>query len=178
MTNWYVLIVGGIMIGVLGMTALLLGSFLWTLIAGAPHVAIDRARLKRIIADLHLTKHDTVVDLGAGTATFVRAAAGQCKQVIGYEINPLLAIWSRWRLRRHPNAHILNRSLFHADLKGATVIYLYLFPPLMPRVTRFLRENAQPGARILSVGFQLSAWKPVSQRDSVYMYQVKGGDDE
>lgn len=162
-------------IAVLVINALIFASFLLTLMGGgAPHVAIDHTRLMQIIADLNLTKRDVVVDLGAGTGTFVHAAAPRCKRVIGYEINPLLARWSRWRLRHVPNARIRNLSLFHANLKGVTVIYIYLFPPLMPRLARFLHECAEPGTRIASIGFPLPAWKSVSRRGSVYMYQVRG----
>lgn len=173
--EWYTWILALGVIAVLVITTLVFGSFLWTLAGGgAPHVAIDRTRLMQITAELSLTKHDVVVDLGAGTGTFVRAVAPRCKRVIGYEINPLLARWSQWRLRHVPNAQIRNLSLFRADLKSATVIYLYLFPPLMPRVARFLHACAEPGTRIMSIGFPLPAWKSVSRRGSVYMYQVRG----
>ncbi len=173
--EWYTWTLAIGVIAVLTITALIFGSFLVTLVGGgAPHVAIDHTRLIQIIADLNLTGHDVVVDLGAGTGTFVRAVAPKCKRVVGYEINPLLARWSRWRLRRVPNAQIVNQSLFRANLKGVTVIYIYLFPPLMPRVARYLRENAEPGTRILSIGFPLPAWKSISRHGNVYMYQVRG----
>jgi hypothetical protein len=173
--EWYTWILAIGAIAIFTITALIFGSFLLTLVGGgAPHVAIDHTRLMQIIADLSLTEHDVVVDLGAGTGTFVRAVAPRCRQVIGYEINPLLAHWSRWRLRHVPNAQIVNQSLFHANLKGVTVIYTYLFPPLMPRVAHFLHEHAEPGTRVLSIGFPLPAWKSVSRRGNVYMYQVRG----
>jgi len=173
--EWYTWALAIGVIAVLTITALIFGSFLLTLVGGgAPHVAIDHTRLIQIIADLNLTRRDVVVDLGAGTGTFVRAVAPRCKRVVGYEINPLLARWSRWRLRHVPNAQIVNQSLFRANLKGVTVIYIYLFPPLMPRVAHFLHEHAEPGTRILSIGFPLPAWKPVSHNGTVYMYQVRG----
>jgi hypothetical protein len=51
-------------------------------------------------------------------------------------------------------------DLFEADLAGATVLTLYLFPEAMLRLRPKVLETLAPGTRVLSNSFDFGEWKP------------------
>jgi hypothetical protein len=51
-------------------------------------------------------------------------------------------------------------DLFDADLRGATVVTLYLLADVNLRLRPKLRRELRPGSRIVSHAFDMGDWKP------------------
>jgi 16S rRNA A1518/A1519 N6-dimethyltransferase RsmA/KsgA/DIM1 with predicted DNA glycosylase/AP lyase activity len=66
---------------------------------GAPYLPTLRQQVKAALELADLKPGDTLLELGCGDGKVVLAAAKQGINVIGYELNPILALvaWSRTR---------------------------------------------------------------------------------
>lgn len=138
---------------VLALTLILL----WTLVrwlagvhGGAPFVPVPRQWLEEAFRFRPVDEHDVVIDLGSGSGTVLKAAADRGARVIGYEFHPLLAFFSRWRLRRFGvRARIIRGDLFSADLTQATIVTVFGLSSMREKLVPFLSRALRPGTRIV-----------------------------
>ncbi len=130
---------------------------LWTLVrwlagvgGGAPFVPVPRAWLEEAFAACPVDERDVVVDLGSGSGTILATAARRGARVIGYEFHPVLAIVSRWRLRRFgARARVIRGDLFQADLSSATVVTVFGLGSMRERLVPLFARTLAPGTRVI-----------------------------
>ena len=119
---------------------------------------------------------ETVVDLGSGDGILVKEAANLGAKAIGLEINPFLAWYSQGGLlKKHSgkNYHIFRCNFHDFPLNNADVIFLYLFPSTIEKLmSKFVRE-LKPGARVVSNSFPIRNWKPVAEKNKVFLYKIR-----
>jgi SAM-dependent methyltransferase len=144
--------------------------------AGEPKEKKDRAPDVRYVATppevvdkmlevAKLTRGDVVYDLGCGDGRIVIAAAKKyrCKAV-GFDIDPQRVKDSeanRARLDRETRKLVSfhKKDIFTLDLRGASVVMLYLLPELNVKLVPQLKKM-KPGSRIVSHSWGMRGFKP------------------
>lgn len=140
---------------------------------GAPYLPIHTKYLDEIFELLEMGPGITVMDLGSGDGKILIEAAKRGANVIGYEINPLLAGVSKWRLRAwRDRATIHRKNLFKADLSRANVIFVFGITGMMDRLSKKLVGEAKPDATIISFAFPLPGLVEKRQAGIARMYRV------
>lgn len=145
-----------------------------------PHVAFVPTSRPAVLAMLKLAgvgKMDVVYDLGCGDGRIVIAAAKELgARAVGIELDPVLLD----RARRDAKAagvesrvRFEQKDLFQADLRGATVVMLYLLESINVKLRPKLLKELRPGARVVSNTFAMGDWKPDRQ---ITVAGSKGGD--
>lgn len=124
-----------------------------------------------------------IFDLGSGFGTMVFPLSNHCKQaqIYGYEtaILPYFVSRAAQMVFRKRNIRIYRKNLYAAEFAQADIIFCYLYPRAMIRLTPIIKEKAKPGTRVISYAFAL----PGMQADKVeeigklyptklYYYQV------
>ena len=103
--------------------------FLFALFAftGAPYVPTLRSEAEKVFKKLYrLGRKDLVVDLGSGDGTVLVAAAKCGAKVYGIELNPILVLISRFRLRKFKHARVDFGNIFNCKFPAeTTVVYLF-----------------------------------------------------
>jgi len=107
---------------------------------------------------------DVVFDLGCGDGRIVIAAArDRGARGVCVDIDPSLVARSR---HNADTAGVAERiefrqgDMFETDLRGATVVALYLSPALNVRLRPKLFREVRPGAWIVSHNFPMGDWLP------------------
>lgn len=146
---------------------------------GAPWVPTRRSWAQQALKLAQVGAGDVVIDLGSGDGVVLAEACRRgAKRSIGYEINPLLVVWSRWRLRRyHKQAVVYDRDFFRANLPAdTTVIYLFGVGRMMNRLAEYLTEQrpklTAKTVRVVSFGFDIPGLKPVVVKDGFNLYEI------
>lgn len=110
-----------------------------------------------------LKKSDVVYDLGCGDGRIVIAAAKKSgARAYGYDIDPEMVKISRENVSKERVGHLVEiheQDIFEIDLRGATVITLYLLPKLNVRLIPQL-DKLKPGVRIVSHEFDMEGVMP------------------
>lgn len=134
------------------------------------------------IADImNVNKQDVFVDLGSGDGRLVLDvyARAMCK-CIGYEISPLLLIFSNFRrvLRFPTSKGILfeAQNIFKVDISNATKIYCYLDQNSMDILKPKLLEFVKKGGEVYSYGVGLKKVKnekkvELKNKKNLYIYK-------
>jgi len=148
------------------------------IIGGAPFVP---TRKKWITDAMKLAKvgpDDVVVDLGSGDGAVLAAVLKLgVRRTVGYEINPLLVIWSRLRLWRFGRrAMIKTGNFFRAELPAdTTVIYLFQVEKVLKKIPKFLdsqRVNLKTKRlRVVCFGAEIPGRKFVRELGGMSLYE-------
>lgn len=107
---------------------------------------------------------DRVMDLGSGDGRIVIVAAEKYgARGIGIERDPKLVEESRENARQAGVAdrvELRQADLFETDLRGVTVLTLYLLPSVNLALRLPILEQLAPGSRVVSHEFDMRDWAP------------------
>lgn len=154
---------------------IVLGFIAITTLAGAPYKATSEDHLKTMLALAKITKKDICADIGAGDGRLVRAMAKQAKEAHGYEVNPLLVLLGRKRIR---DARLEGKAFMHfknfwqQDLSSFSVVTVYGTPHIMGMLEKKLLQDLPKKARVVSNVFKFPTWQAVSTKNDVRLYRV------
>ncbi|MFB3777143.1 MAG: cyclopropane-fatty-acyl-phospholipid synthase family protein [Bryobacteraceae bacterium] len=136
-----------------------------------PDVSWEPASERAVTAMLKLAgvrKGDVVYDLGCGDGRVVIAAAKQFgARGVGIDIDPQRIAESHENARRAGVTALVafrEEDLFEADIREATVVALFLLPPVNRKLCPKLLRELKPGARIVSCWHDMGDWPPHRQK--------------
>lgn len=150
-------------------------------------VATPPAVVQAMLEVANVTAKDLVLDLGSGDGRIaIAAASGFGARGLGIEIDAQLIDQARENARRagvEDRVEFLQQDLFQADISQATVVTLYLLPPLNLKLRPRLLSDLKPGTRVVSHAFHMGDWKPDRELEvegrKVYLWIIppdaKGG---
>jgi SAM-dependent methyltransferase len=111
-----------------------------------------------------VTGEDVVYDLGCGDGRFVITAARKFgARGVGVDIDPVRIDESNQNARKAgvtDRVQFIEGDLFKTDIRGATVITLYLLNELNQQLRPRLLRDLKPGTRIVSHTFDMGDWEP------------------
>jgi ubiquinone/menaquinone biosynthesis C-methylase UbiE len=117
-----------------------------------------------MLRQAHLKKGDVLFDLGSGDGRIPLAAARQYGvRAVGIDIDPKLVAEATEAAKREGLDRLVAFRLgdmFAADLRGATVVTLYLSDTLNVMLRPKLLRELRPGSRIVSHDFRMGDWPP------------------
>lgn len=157
---------------------IMFGLILYALTFGAPFAPVAQNRIETMIKLLRLKPGEKLVDLGSGDGRIVIAFASLGIQSHGYEINPLLVAWSRFKIRQmglQKKAFIHFKSYWSENLSRFNAVTVYGIAHMMGRLEKKLKKELKPGSKVVSNYFQLQGLKPMNQENKVLLYIIRGG---
>jgi Methyltransferase domain len=150
--SWMTYSVSGLVWAILTGVILL---FAGTYVFGAPYVPTLRADRELALKLLDLAKGQTLCEMGAGDGSLCLLAAKQGLNVVGYEINPILALLARiktWKYRK--TCKIICGDMFGTNLSEFDGVYVFLAGHIAKKFEAKFKKEARPGTRLVSQGFE------------------------
>jgi len=149
----------------------LFASFGLIVFLGAPFVPTKSSDIDEIFDELKIRKGALVVDMGSGDGRILLSAVKHGYRALGYELNPFLALFSRLRLRKQPDAKIVISDYWSGDVTKASVVFIFSATPFMARLYDKLKNELKPGAVVISYGFSFEGIKIDQKIGSANIYQ-------
>jgi SAM-dependent methyltransferase len=107
---------------------------------------------------------ERLVDLGSGDGRIVIEAAKRYgARGLGVDIDPALVARARDNARLAGVADLAQfevRDFFETDLRGVSVVTMYLLPEVNQKLMPRLLQDLKPGARIVSHDYDMGGWRP------------------
>lgn len=153
---------------------------------GALFVSTSRINMSTALKALSMQPGQILVDLGCGDGRILRrVAAEHGVRAVGYEINPLAYCLARVFCSFRRSIEIRFQSFWSADLSTADVVFCYLYPDVMAKLTKKLKYDLKPGATVVSCNFPLPGWPPFNvlrssrsrHNDPIYIYRQENRQD-
>jgi hypothetical protein len=177
---WIFIILAGSLFG-LKMTYVLCTALALPTTQGALYVSTTRTRIAAFIDAVPMKKGQIMVDLGCGDGRVLRQAWKHYKvRAIGFEINLMAYIKARILSMGLKQVEIRRQNFWSQNLAGADVVFCYLYPDVMQKLSDKLKAELRPGTWVVSCNFALPGFKPrrvVSPEgslhsDPVFIYRV------
>ncbi len=150
-----------------GVLVLLFLAGCWVIIPHMHGMAGVPARprlIRRALEMAGVQPGEVVYDLGAGDGRALIIAAREFgARAVGLEVEPVhcAVAWLRALVGGLlADISVRRQNFFHADLREADVVFLYLTPPLVERLRSQLELQLRPGARVVSLSFPFEGWRP------------------
>lgn len=139
-------------------------SNLIAICSGCLYVKADKENVRQVLTDF--AKKDSIFyDLGSGNGEILILANDFQMKVTGFEIAPFYYIVSRLRTIFKKDIRVKYGNILKADLSSADIIYCYLLPALLQKLSiKFLHE-LKKDAVIISVGFPMNNLKLIREYD-------------
>jgi hypothetical protein len=145
---------------------------------GAPYVPSKRGDVKRALSELYpIGETDTLVDIGSGDGLVLREAAKRGARAIGYELNPLLVVLSRWLSRGNPAVTVYLADFWRVPLPPSTTV-VYTFGDSRD-IAKMAGKVADAATKLdhplmfISYGFAVPGMVVVGQVGPHYLYRVE-----
>ncbi len=153
----------------IGIFAVLIFSFV--ILFGAPFLPTLKARTAEALDLLDLKPGQTLLELGSGDGRILRAAAERGINAIGYELNPVLVLWSRlktWKYRQNITVHLAN--YWRVKLPKTDGIYVFLLNPYMEKLNNKIEQEISKPVKLVSFAFEIPGKKPTKTKNGLYLY--------
>jgi len=140
---------------------------------GAPYVRTHPKALARMLTLADIKPGNVAIDLGSGDGEIVIACAKSGAMAYGFEINPLLCLWSKFRIDRaglSKNTFISKNSFWNIHFGEYDVVTVFGISYMMPLLEKKLQSELKRGAKVISNSFMFPNWKFVKQDMDVYLY--------
>ena len=139
----------------------ILASGLISSIKGAPYVPLPRKSIKRILEFAEIKDSADFYDLGCGDGRILIEAVKTfgIRSAAGYEISPWPYLKAKFLVRRlgfEDKIKILRQNFLQTDLSKAGIIFIYLYPKAVQKLTLKFGQELKSAAKIISVSFPIN----------------------
>lgn len=152
----------------------IIGILVYAMVRGAPYAPLGKQKIATMLNLLNVKSSERAVDLGSGDGRLVITLAKKGVIAYGYEINPLLVLIAKWKIRKlglQNNAHIYWSDFWGKNLSSFDIATVYLAPHSMKAVESKLRRELKPNARVAVNYFPFPTWTPKKTIEKIYLYQ-------
>ncbi len=151
---------------------ILLVCFAGVLLVGAPYLPTLRPQVTAALELADLQPGDTLLELGCGDGRVLLAAARQGLNVVGYELNPLLAAVAWLRTRRYRRqVRVIWGDLWRKPWPEAQAIFVFLLPRYMPKLHKKVIQYKYKPVKLISFAFVIPDYQHTAQRKSIFLYE-------
>ncbi len=144
---------------------------------GAPYVPSKKRDVALVFTELYpIGKNDLLVDIGSGDGVVLRMAADRGARAVGYELNPLLVVISRFLSRKEPKVTIILADFWRATLPDdTTVVYTFGESRDIKKMAEKIQYEAtrlQKPLEFISYGFAVPGLTPTRQTRAHFLYTM------
>lgn len=144
---------------------------------GAPYVPSRKQDLAGAFDELYAVgEDDTLVDIGSGDGVVLRLAARRGAKAVGYELNPLLVIISKWLSRHDDKVQVRWADAWRQDVPAdTTVVYVFSTSRDIEKIASWVDDQATKLGRelfLMSYGFELQR-TALRRAGPHYLYHIK-----
>lgn len=146
--------------------------FSFVILFGAPYLPTLKNSADIAFELLDLKPGDTLLELGSGDGRMLRQAAKRGIKGIGYELNPLLVLYSQianWRYRKLITFKC--RNYWQVTLPECDGIYVFLLDRFMSKLDNKIKAELKSPVKLVSNAFKIPGKKPIKQKNALFLYK-------
>ncbi|XP_048376453.1 ATP synthase subunit C lysine N-methyltransferase [Stegostoma tigrinum] len=144
-----------------------------------PFVPASPAQVETVLQMLK-GRRGKLVDIGSGDGRIVIAAAKQGFRAVGYELNPWLVWYSRykaWQEGVHHSTRFYISDLWKVDFSEYSNVVIFGVPQMMKSLEEKLQRELTSNARVVACRFPFPSWMAVCESgkgtDTAWLYNAK-----
>jgi 16S rRNA A1518/A1519 N6-dimethyltransferase RsmA/KsgA/DIM1 with predicted DNA glycosylase/AP lyase activity len=149
-------------------------AFTFVIMFGAPFLPTLTPQVKNALDMIDLQPGQTLLELGSGNGKVMIAAAERGIRVIGYELNPVLVVYSWLRTRKYKGRVTVKWANFwYAKLPPTDGIFVFLLQPYMNKLNTKIEQECSKPVKLVSFAFYIPDREPAVERMGMRLYLYK-----
>lgn len=123
---------------------------------------------------LGLKKGQHLLELGSGDGRILAYAARRGIYATGYELNPLLVLYTKiryYRYRRYIKVYC--RNYWSVSWPETDAIYVFLLDKYMKKLDKKVIQSYSKPVKLVSFAFKIPHKRPESEKGGMYLYQYE-----
>lgn len=161
------------MIAIFILVLLVMLLFGFVLLFGAPYLPTLKHQQQAALDLLDLKPGQILLELGSGDGRMLVAAAQRGIRAIGYELNPLLALYSWLVTRRYRHLVTVKWANFwRVKLPAADGIYVFLLDKYMAKLYTKIIQEISSSIKLVSFAFKVPGVKHIKEKSGLYLYEI------
>lgn len=147
--------------------------FASVLLFGAPYLPTLSKQVNTAITMINLKPGQTLLELGCGDGRVVIAAAEKGLNVVGYELNPLLACIAWVRTRKYKGrVRIVWGNFWNRQLPEADAIFVFLLDKYMNKLDKKITQTySGKSIKLVSFAFKIPRKVVKKEAQGLFLYQ-------
>ena len=146
--------------------------FAGVVLVGAPYLPTLNPQVKAALDLVDLKPGQTLLELGCGDGKVLLAAAERDLRVIGYELNPLLALIAWLRTRQHrQDIKIIWGDFWHQTWPPAEGIFVFLVARYMTKLDQKIEKYPYKPVKLVSFAFKIPGRRPSASQKGIFLYK-------
>lgn len=138
--------------------------FGFVVVFGAPYVPTLKSNIAAAFELMELSPGETLIEVGSGDGRMLLAAAKRGYNAVGYELNPVLVLWSLWKTRKYrKQVRVVWGNALKRRWPDAQAVYVFGVAFIMPKLYKKIIQEINHPIKLVSFGFELPG---VSQKDA------------
>lgn len=146
--------------------------FALVVLRGAPYLPTLNTQVEQALDLLDLKPGQTLLELGSGDGRFLKSAAERGIRSIGYELNPLLVLWTKlylWRYRKV--VQIKWGDFWRAEWPKSDGMYVFLLERYMNKLDKkVIQYSNGQSYKLVSYGYVIPGKKPTKSIKGLRLY--------
>lgn len=139
---------------------------------GAPYFPSKRANLVRVAKRLNMQPGQRLVDFGSGDGIVLKHLEQFGLKMVGIELNPLLVLFSRIRLRRNKHTKVIWKNMWEYHIPADTdYVYTFLHTRFMKRFDKKLQRELRRPTIVISFAFEIPEREPLFEESGYFVYR-------
>jgi hypothetical protein len=146
--------------------------FSFVILFGAPYLPTLKPQAQNALDLLNLKPGQVLLELGSGDGRVLKRAAKQGIKGVGYELNPLLVLYSKiscWRYRKLVTFKC--RNYWQVTFPPCNGIYVFLLDKYMPKLDKKIMQDLPKPVKLVSYAFKIPTRKPVAKKGGLMLYK-------
>jgi 16S rRNA A1518/A1519 N6-dimethyltransferase RsmA/KsgA/DIM1 with predicted DNA glycosylase/AP lyase activity len=146
--------------------------FTFVIIYGAPFLPTLKKQVKPAIDLIDLKPGQTLLELGSGDGRVLNAAAEAGLNAVGYELNPLLVVYSWVKTRKNrKQIKIIWGNYWKKTWPDADGIFVFLLAPYMDKLNTKIVQKYKNPIKLVSFAYKLPNRLEDQKTNGLYLYK-------
>jgi len=138
---------------------------------GAPYLPTLKPRVKDALDLIDLKPGQTMLELGSGDGRVLLAAAERGIYSIGYELNPILVLFAKFKTRKYKKyVTIKIQNFWTKKLPEVDGIFTFLLNPYMEKLDKKIIHDQIGSTRVVSFAFEIPNKRPNKTKNGLFLY--------
>jgi|SRR3989344_5481497 len=148
--------------------------FTFVVAFGAPFLPILKDKVSPALDLIDLKPGQTLLELGSGDGRILVEAAKRGLNAVGYELNPLLVIYSWIRTMKYrKQVRIIWGNYWMKEWPKADGIFVFLLQPYMEKLDKKIIQYNHKPVKLVSFAFTINSRKPAKKHQGLFLYTYK-----
>jgi hypothetical protein len=146
--------------------------FGFVILFGAPYLPTLSKQQATALSLLELKPGQRLVELGSGDGRMLIAAAKRGIHSIGYELNPLLVLYSKVASFKYRKLITIKWGNFWSTpIPECDGLYVFLLDKYMPKLHKKITQEITSSVNVVSYAFRFPEKKHITEVGGMYLYK-------